>query len=949
MYQLRGHIHKLLFAAVAVIWLFLSPEVSAAPVLRRVSGVVRDAVTKDPLCGVVLKLGEDYLWAVTGTDGDFVIEKIQEGSYSLKANYLGYVDAQVDLKVDRDIAGVEILMQQSSLALDEVVVTAQRPKDGLNTSHTLGRDALNHLQMSNMTDMAALLPGGKTVNPDLTSSNAFSLRSGGSLAGNAAFGTALEVDGVRMGNNAGMTKMSGVDTRSISVENIESVEVITGVPSAEYGDLNSGMVKINTKRGRTPLNATVSFNPRTYQLSASKGFDLQKDRGVLNASLEWARATKQLISPYESYTRRGLTLNYSNTFAKVLRLEAGFSGNIGGMNSKDDPDAFSGEYSKVRDNVLRANFSTTWLLNKSWITNLKFDAAVNYQDNLSHDHIYNSFASHRPAVHAEEQGYFVASSLPLKWFSDAMVDSKELDLSSSLKYEWTKRWNETKSQLKAGVQWKANGNVGQGEYYLDETLAADGFRPRSYSQYPFMHNVSAYTEEHLTLPLGKTRFELTAGLRMENVLIEGTQYDHMRTYSPRFNAKWSLSDHFSIRGGWGVTEKLPSFYILYPKQEYWDIQTFSFSHGDNSTYVYYTMPYRIQYNSALKWQRNQNSEIGIDADIAGLKISAVGFFNKTQAPYRLTNLYTPFSYGILQKPAGYTMPDNPQIKVDSSTGDVFVRGGDDEFWQQMETKVTDKTFIRNTMQDNGADMYRAGAELTVDFPEIKPLRTSFRVDANFTWTKVHDESQSFYYRGGSHTSILNRSYEFVGIYANGGNGNSVVNGKITQNLDANLTSITHIPEARLIITCRLEMALLNRSRNISSVGGCDYAQTITSEGSVVSGNIHDGSSYTAIWPVAYMDAEDGMTHSFTEDMKSDPKFRNLMLTSSNLYTFAQDGYGFYCSANLSITKEIGKKVSLSFFANNFTNSRPYVASKATGVGAIFTPSFYYGLTSRFKF
>ena len=49
-----------------------------------------------------------------------------------------------------------------------------------------------------------------------------------------------------------------------------------------------------------------------------------------------------------------------------------------------------------------------------------------------------------------------------------------------------------------------------------------------------------------------------------------------------------------------------------------------------------------------------------------------------------------------------------------------------------------------------------------------------------------------------------------------------------------------------------------------------------------------------------------------------------------------------------VTKEIGNHVSLSFFANNFTNSRRFVKSYATGVGAIFTPAFYYGLTCRIK-
>ena len=101
-------------------------------------------------------------------------------------------------------------------------------------------------------------------------------------------------------------------------------------------------------------------------------------------------------------------------------------------------------------------------------------------------------------------------------------------------------------------------------------------------------------------------------------------------------------------------------------------------------------------------------------------------------------------------------------------------------------------------------------------------------------------------------------------------------------------------------------------------------------------------------PVSYMDL-DGQTHDFTPEMASDPQFSYLIRKPNNDYVFAPDGYAPYLSANLSITKEIGKHVSLSFFANNFTNSRPTVYSMATGVGAIFTPAFYYGLTCRVKF
>ena len=921
----------------------------AAPASYTVSGRILDAAGDEPLPGATVSL-DGGLWAVSDAEGRFSVKGVQPGGYTLTASCLGYVDATLEVKVAADVTGLVIRMQESSLALKEVVVTAQSPKDGIGTSHTLGRDALNHLQLSSMTDMAALLPGGKTSNPDLTSAESFSLRAGGSSAANAAFATALEVDGVRLGNNAGFGAMSGVDTRSIAVDNVESVEVITGVPSAEYGDLNSGMVRINTRKGRTPLNLSVSVNPRTWQASLSKGIDLQKGRGVLNLGGEWAEATKKLVSPYESYTRRGLTLSYSNTFAQVLRFEAGASGNIGGMNSEDDPDAFSGEFMKVRDNAFRAHGSLTWLLNRPWITNLSVDASVNYADNLSHTRKFNTYGSNQPAVHAEAEGYWLADRLPLTYFSDQIVDSKELDYAASLKYSLNRRRDEWRSNTKAGIQWKANGNVGQGEYYEDPALAANGYRPRPYSDYPFMHNVSLYAEEDLTVPLGQTRLQVVAGIRQENVYVAGTQYEGMHTLSPRFNARLRLSEHLSLRGGWGVTEKLPSFYILYPRQEYRDIMTFGFSHGGSSSYVYYTQPYTTVFNPALRWQRGSNAEAGIDAEFLRTKVSVVGFYNRTSFAYKYANLYDPFSYDILQRPDGFVASDDPQIHVDNQTGAVYVRDGEGEWWTPMDLKVTDRSFARSTRQDNGADVDRAGVELTVDFPQIEPIFTQFRLDASYVWTHTVDESLSYYYvTGWSHPSLPDRSYPYVGIYANGGNGTPVVNGRETQNLDANLTVITHIPQARLIITCRLEASLLTRSRNLSVRDGRDYAFTVTEDGKVpTGGDIHDGDSYTAVRPVAYMDT-DGLIHDFTDVEAADPAFSNLILKSSNTRLFAQDGYGPYMSANLSLTKEIGDHASLSFFANNFTNSRPYVVSKATGVGAIFTPAFYYGLTCRLKF
>lgn len=935
-----------------MILLLVSADVMTAQqnrALFSISGKVVDAKTGEPVIGAAVNVEDTGIWAISDENGKFFLPDIRPGDYAVQFSCLGFVDKRLSFVVKKDIPNLTIKLDQNTLALNSVVVTAERDKEGMNTSLKFGANALNHLQMSNVTDISALLPGGKTVNPDLTTDNAVSLRSGGLAAGNAAFGTALEVDGVRVGNNASFGSMSGTGTRNISTENVQSIEVITGVPSAEYGDLNSGMVRINTRKGLTPWNITFAVNPRTYQASASKGIDLMKNRGVLNVSAEWTRATQKLSSPYTSYTRRGFSASYSNTFKNVLKFEAGATGNIGGMNTKNDPDAYKGTWSKVRDNVLRANTSLTWLLRKSWITNLKLDASVNYNDNRSQDHAYGSSASMLPAVHSELAGYYLADRLPVSYFSDKVIDSKELDYAASLKYEWFKKSGKRLSKLKAGVQWKANGNVGEGEYYKDPSVAANGYRPRPYSQYPFMHNVAAYIEEDYTFPIGKTSLQISAGLRLENLFVKDTDYKNVSSLSPRFNAKWKISDNLSVRGGWGVSEKLPSFYILYPVQKYRDIQTFGFSHGDSSSYVYYTQPYKMLFNENLKWQKNYNAEFGIEAYFLRTSVSLVGFFNKTKNPYTYQNIYTPFSYNIMSVPSGYTVPDNPEIRVDSQTGQVYMRGSNEEFWTPMATKVTDKTFFESQMPGNGDDIYRTGVELIVDFPEIAPIRTKFRLDANYAYTHYIDNTLNWTYRTGwSHTSLSNRSYQYVGIYANGGE-SGTFNGKESHSLNANLTAITHIPEARIVITCRLEMSLLSRFRNLSRYQGKEYAYNVNADGiESIGGSIYGSKNYTAIRPVKYMD-ENGDVHDFTDKEASDPAFSNLIIKSGNAYTFSQDGYGAYLSANLSVTKEIGDHVSLSFFANNFTNSRMYVTSKATGVSAIFTPAFYYGLTCRLKF
>jgi len=366
------------------------------------------------------------------------------------------------------------------------------------------------------------------------------------------------------------------------------------------------------------------------------------------------------------------------------------------------------------------------------------------------------------------------------------------------------------------------------------------------------------------------------------------------------------------------------------------------------TSIYYTQPFGILYNPDLRWQRNRNAEVGVDFRIGQTKVSLVGYFNRTTHPYELQSTYTPFTYRTLTLPDGLSLPTNPAFKLDSQTGDLFVRDEDNwgEGWHQMATKQTVRTFTENTMQSNGSPIDRMGLEFVVEFPRIQPIRTDLRLDGAYGYTKYVNEGEW------EHMQTIytgDQSFPYVGIYPDTGAATRTYNGQKTQRLDANLTATTHIPSIRMIITLRLEAMLLRREQNLSERNGKTYAFNVGEDGSTpVGGNIYDGNSYTAIWPVAYLDL-DGVRRPFTDVERNDPAFASMMLRSGNAYQYRLTDYSPYFSANLSVTKEVGDHVSISFYANNFTNSRKYVRPYAGGTGGIFTPKFYYGLTVRIKF
>ena len=210
-----------------------------------VGGRITDAETGQAVEFASILLGGSSLWAVSDDKGNFRINAVPGGIETMTIQCLGYEKRVLTLTIRKDVANMNIKLNPTSLKVDEVTVTARRKQDEATTSYTIDRHALDQQQLLNLSDVAVLLPGGKTVNPTLMSDARIALRSGSQEGGNASFGTAIEVDGMRLDNNAAQGETAGASTRTLSTSNVESIDIVTGIPSVEYGDLSNGIVKVN--------------------------------------------------------------------------------------------------------------------------------------------------------------------------------------------------------------------------------------------------------------------------------------------------------------------------------------------------------------------------------------------------------------------------------------------------------------------------------------------------------------------------------------------------------------------------------------------------------------------------------------------------------------------------------------------------------------------------------
>ena len=916
---------KVLFILSVAIWLTGQIPVWGQSAKVTLSGTVSDAKNGETMPAVVVNIKELNLWVTSDIDGNFHFKNVTPGTYTLTASCLGYEDYSIKIALSKAVENYKLKLNAQSLALEEVVVTA---KEGgkLNSSSTINKTAIDHLQGASLTDVMQLLPGSVTTNPDLTKINKISIRDISGDDATNALGTAVIVDGARLSNDANLqsrndissfetTKGTGVDARQVSVDNVESVEIIRGVASAEYGDMTSGAVVVKTKAGKTPFQVRFKTDPNIKQVSAGKGLSLGENKGFFNVDAEYARAFKDVRTPSKSFDRVTAQFGYSNIFNPEKRAVS-FNAKLKGIFIKDkyerDPDQVKDEVYKAQEQQVSLNLYGNWMIQKPWLTNINYNLFGSYGNQYNREKIWRTpgrVPSTSETITGEQEGIL----LPYEYFSDLKIKGKPIYVTAKVTANVAGKYGSVYNKFLLGAEWSTKGNKGEGKTFDANRTPSQNLRPRSFKDIPFIQEYTGFIEDKVTFTMNKKSLELSAGLRFTT--IETRDYDYDVVFDPRFNARFVFLDnkwnrkgfqHLSIRAGWGILHKMPGLAYLYPDPSYVDRSSFSYNDEENnySLGVMTTMVTETA-NRDLELPKSTNFEFGVDLKFWGITANLAYFNEKLRKGFSFAGAARPFfyrEYNLVNESGKRPQFVNGMVEVDGKPVDYSIR----------------ETFATYNRAANGVSNDKWGIEYSLDFGKIKAISTSVIVDGAYFYNKQLENNLQMQYETSNFGGGI-KDYPFVGIYA-GGNTNSGSNGTKSQRLNTNVRLVTHLPKLRLIFTLTGQCVWIDKTQRLAEYQGKSLLYYRDQDKNMVDGSNPDAIAAICVNPIAYMDLE-GRIHPFTEAERLSPDFDRYIRTSRPEY-FTTDSQDPYFMLNIRLTKEIGRIASLSFYANNFTNSRP---------------------------
>jgi hypothetical protein len=692
------------------------------------------------LPGTNVLIRETMQGAATDKDGYFSI-RIPAGEYTVRITFMGYktIEEKLTLKPSEQLEKTYV-MELEYFEIGGIIVSAERellPSDA-ETQTRISSGEIEHLQASNLSDIMQLVPGVRFENPGMADKKQSGIRAvtvSDDAEDNEYFGSQIRVDNIPLSNNANLqidtrtttgsgdvltTANSGIDMRQIPADNIETVEVIRGIPSSKYGDLTSGIINVTTRSRSDHHRFKFKYNFHNQEANLGGGFALS-EKHHLDYNLNYAYSVRDRRIPEENFSR----------IAGQLALSSNLLDNLYGMKNRiyytrafderamrEDDLNLTEKYN--RDYTLRYAHQSKYLLTTEQV--MELDVSTNYTRQnsytkrlISSDNTYvtdlmgNDTESGFLGV---DTGRYVQN-----YISELWVRGEAYNLYADLNYTNHFSLWKTDHILLGGLNVRYEINRGEGRVFdplkPPSVSGSKRDRPRPYSEVPGLSSSSLYLEDKISVDT-RIPLRLNLGARLDRYSKDLSFSGHYGTFvNPRINAVIHPAENTQIRLGYGETSKSPSLAMLHPNPVYLDVD--DINNIIDSLVIISSYLYPAE-NPNLKASRQRKWEGSIDQKIGNIGLSLTAYQNTTQGGFSRTGMIPIFVY----KYDYLSSATDPPIRDSISTTHSFY--------------------------ENSVTILNRGIEASLETKPFTPLNLRLRIQAAYSYNYSWKDS-SYDFRG----------------------------------------------------------------------------------------------------------------------------------------------------------------------------------------------------------
>ncbi len=277
---------------VALTTLFVVALASVAFAEITLKGKVIDAKTGKALAGANVRLVGTSIGIATNNKGEFILEKIPDGTYTLRASYSGYEVGS--MKVNGNKSDILFQLLATPVNLNQVVVTGtgthRRLKDSPVPVEVISGSDLRQAGVNSFEDVLLLLNPAFNIRPTVMGSYF-------TLNGMSNKYILILVDGKKVAGDVS----NNTDLSRIDMGRVKRIEILKGAASALYGsDAIAGVINVITEQPKDPISvqSKTRFGGES-SFSQNAGVDLNFGKFTSSTSYQRRQMGGWQLNPNE--------------------------------------------------------------------------------------------------------------------------------------------------------------------------------------------------------------------------------------------------------------------------------------------------------------------------------------------------------------------------------------------------------------------------------------------------------------------------------------------------------------------------------------------------------------------------------------------------------------------------------------------------------------------------